>query len=348
MRMATGSMRAAVARGREQVEIDAIPIPEPGPGEARVHIRACGLCGTDLHLHHAGLYPPGNTPGHEMTGVVDALGDGVEGLETGASVAVEPLHACGSCPTCRNGLDAICREGQIYGIQRPGGFAEYAVVPARRLFPVPGELVAQIAALAEPMAVVVRGLRRGAFERGQRVLVLGAGSIGLLAVAAARAFGAGEVWLTARHAHQAELGRQLGAVRVLDEGEATPLLLDGAGREAPIDLVVETVGGSADTLIQAGAAVRPGGTVSILGVFMGRTEIEPLGLFVKETTLAFSNCYTHPETGADFETAIDLVSDGRDALSALTTHAVPLDEIDRAYALAADKQSGVVKVTVLP
>jgi threonine dehydrogenase-like Zn-dependent dehydrogenase len=346
--MATGSMRAAVARGRERVEIDALPIPEPGPGEVRVRIRACGLCGTDLHLHHAGLYPPGNTPGHEMTGVVDALGDGVEGLETGAPVAVEPLFSCGSCPTCRQGLDAICREGQIYGVQRAGGFAEYAVVPARRLFPVPADLAAQIAALAEPMAVVVRGLRRGALERGQRVLVLGAGSIGLLSVLAARALGAGEVWLTARHAHQADLGRQLGASRVLQEDEASPLRLDGLGREAPIDLVVETVGGNADTLIQAGAAVRPGGSVSVLGVFMGRTEIDPLGLFVKEATLAFSNCYAHPETGADFETAIDLVSAGRDALSALITHAVPLDAIDRAYRLAADKRSGVVKVTVLP
>jgi len=341
-------MRAAVARGRGRVEVAAIPIPEPGPGEARVRIRACGLCGTDLHLHHAGLYPPGNTPGHEMMGEVDALGDGVQGLESGGPVAVEPLHSCGSCESCRAGLDAICREGQIYGVQRAGGFAEYAVVPARRLFPVPAELSPQLAALAEPMAVVVRGLRRGALERGQRVLVLGAGSIGLLAVAAARALGAGEVWLCARHAHQAELGRGLGAVRVLDEGESTPLRLDGAGREAPVDLVVETVGGSADTLIQAGAAVRPGGTVSVLGVFMGRTEIDPLGLFVKEASLAFSNCYAHPETGADFETAIDLVSDARDALCALTTHAVPLDEIDRAYALAGDKSSGVVKVTVVP
>jgi threonine dehydrogenase-like Zn-dependent dehydrogenase len=337
-----------VARGAGQLQIEALPVPEPAPGEVRVRLRACGICGTDLHFFRGSLWAPGCTPGHEMMGDVDAPGDAVEDLRPGDPVAIEPLRSCGSCPSCRVGRFATCPELQVYGIHRAGGFAEYVSVPAQRLFPVPPDLDPRLAALTEPMAVALHGLRRGELEAGQRVLVLGAGSIGLLTVAAARALGAGEVWLTARHPHQSRLGAELGAARVLREEEASPVALDALGKEAPVDLVVETVGGSADTLLQAGAAVRPGGAISVVGVFMGKVTIDALPLFVKENSLVWSNCYVHPHEGADFEDAVELVSTRRDALAVLATHAVPLDEIDRAFALASDKKAGAVKVTVLP
>ena len=341
-------MRAAVGRPGGALEILRKPVPEPGPGEVRVRLTACGICGSDLHFYHAGVWRPDGTPGHEMAGEIDALGDGVEGLSTGTSVAIEPIHSCGSCDCCQQGRQALCRQAQIYGVHRDGGFAEYLAVPARSVFELPPALRPQIAALTEPMAVVVHGLRRGALAKGQRVLVLGGGTIGLLSVVAARALGAGEVWMTARHPHQAELGAALGAARVLREAEADLMALDGAGRESPIDLVVETVGGSADTLDAAGAAARPGGAVSVLGVFMGNVSLNALPYFLKEITLAFSNCYEHPHRGADFETAALLVSSHRDALEALTTHDVPLDDIAQGFVLASDKKAGAVKVTVLP
>ena len=180
------------------------------------------------------------------------------------------------------------------------------------------------------------------------MLVIGAGSVGLLAVVAARALGAGDVWLTARHPHQAQLGARLGATRVLSEVEASVLELDNLGKQTPIDLVVETVGGSAETLDAASAAVRPGGTISVVGVFTSALALQPMPLFVKECTLAWSNCYAHPHEGADFGTAGELISNHRDALGDLTTNAVSLDEIERAYTIASDKKGGVVKVSVLP
>lgn len=346
--MTPPSMRAAIVRGPGQIEIEERPIPDPRPGEVRVQVRACGVCGSDLSLFHKGFYLPGCTPGHEMSGVVDALGEGVSGPRPGDAMAVEPLRSCGSCRSCREGLDAICRRAEIYGVHRPGGFAEYVTVPARRLFPMPPELDPALAALTEPMAVVVHGLRRGRLAQDERVLVIGAGSVGLLAVVAAKALGAGEVWLTARHPHQAELGARLGATRVLSEAEASVLELDSLGKQTPFDLVVETVGGSAETLDTAIAAVRPGGTISVVGVFMGSLSLQPLPLFMKECTLAWSNCYAHPHEGADFETAVELVSTQRDALGDLTTNAVNLDEIARAFAIASNKKDGVVKVSVLP
>jgi threonine dehydrogenase-like Zn-dependent dehydrogenase len=340
-------MRAAVCGGPGQLAIEELPVPEPGQGEVRVRMRACGICGSDLHLFPLGYLGQRVIPGHEMMGEVDALGAGVEGLAPGDTVAIEPLSSCGRCATCREGRDSICRDCQLFGIHHDGGFAEYVSLPVRRLFPVSRDLAPQLAALVEPTAVMVHGLRRGRFEPGQRVLVLGAGSLGLIGTLAARALGAEEVWATARYDHQAKLASELGADRVLGEQEASLENLRKLGEEFPIDCVLETVGGSADTLRLASEAVRPGGTISVVGVFMGPVTIDPYPLLLKEGTLAWSNCYDHPHVGADFETATRLVDEHRDALARLTTHQVGLDEIDRGFRLAADRKAGAIKVTVL-
>ncbi|MCA9772938.1 MAG: alcohol dehydrogenase catalytic domain-containing protein [Myxococcales bacterium] len=341
-------MRAAVTLGGAALGVEDRPIPEPGPGEVRVRVRACGICGTDLHYQHDGLWKPGHTPGHEMAGVLDALGEGAQGVKVGATVAVEPLRPCGTCRYCREGRAQICPDLKLYGIHLPGGLAEYMTVPAERVYPVPADLSPALAALAEPVAVVVHGLRRGGFAPGDRVLVIGAGSIGLLTTLAARALGAGEILVTARHPRQGELAKALGATEVLGEAEATRKALDALGRARAIDLVVETVGGHADTLRLASAAVRPGGTVSVLGVFMEKVALDPLPLLLKETTLAWSNCYRqhHGKSRADFADAIDLIAGNREALSLVATHQVPLERVSEAFEIAGNKAAGAVKVTV--
>ncbi len=348
LRPVTPEMTAAALMGPESISVTRRPVPEPGPGEVRLRVEACGLCGSDLHFFHRGAMAPGTTPGHEMAGRVDAVGDDVEDLTAGERVAAEPLSSCGSCDYCRAGRDSICPQLQLFGLHRHGGFAEFAVLPAHRLFKLPDDLDPRIAALSEPMAVAVHGLRLGRLRAGQRVLVLGAGTVGLLTAKAAVALGAGEVWLTARHPHQAELARQLGAAHVLSETEASREDLLRLGCEAPIDLVVETVGGTADTLRAAAAAVRPGGTISVLGIFLGDVSLDTLPLLIKETTLTWSNCYSRTAEDTDFETAVELVGRHRDLLAGVTTHQVPLDDIARAFALAEDKKAGAVKVTVLP
>jgi len=346
-------MRAACVRGRGAIEIARLPIPEPGAGEVRVAVEACGVCGSDLHLFHSGYFAPGTTPGHESAGRIDVLGPGVAGLATGTRVAIEPMRSCGTCAACRRGAYSICRQSQLHGVNLPGGLAEYIVVPADRVHRVPADLDPQLAALAEPMAVVVHALARGSAAAGQRVLVLGAGSVGLLTVVAARRLGAAEVWISARHPHQIELARTLGATRVLNEAEAEPAVLDALGRETDIDLVVETVGGQADTLRAASAAVRPGGTISVVGVFLGGAAIDPLGLLMKEVTMAWSYCYglRVPRAGrssSDFAEAIDVIDAERDALAALITHRFPLDQIAQAFDVAGDRRDGAIKVSITP
>jgi L-iditol 2-dehydrogenase len=342
------TMRAAVWDEGGALRAAELPRPAPAAGEVRVRVLACGLCGSDLHLRSVGFVQRGVAPGHEFAGAIDAIGAGVTGLAPGDAVAVEPLRSCGGCAECGRGLDALCPEGQLLGVHAHGGFAEYAVVPAARAFPVPADLAPRVAALAEPTAVVVRGLRRGGFAPGMRVLVLGAGTVGLLGALAARALGAGEVWISARHAAQAALARELGATRVLAEAEATPPELARAGRDAPVDLVLETVGGGADTLNAAGAAVRRGGAVVVVGMFLAPVRLDTLPLLLKEATLAWSYCYGRSGEPCDFAAATRLLASERAAAARLATHAVPLADAERAFALAADRKAGAIKVSVIP
>ena len=268
-------------------------------------------------------------------------------LAVGAAVAVEPLRSCGACAECRKGLEALCPSGKLLGVHEHGGFAEQVIVPASRAFPVPADLDPRVAALAEPTAVVVRGLRRGGIAEGGRVLVLGAGTLGLLSILAARALGASEVWISARHATQAALASELGATRVLAECDAAPQALARAARKAPFDVVLETVGGTAETLNAAGAAVRRGGTVAVVGMFTAPVTLDTLPLLLKEVTLAWSYCYGRTNDPCEFATATALLSAERERIARLATHTVPLSEAARAFDLAADRRAGAVKVTVV-
>ncbi|MBW2417318.1 MAG: alcohol dehydrogenase catalytic domain-containing protein [Deltaproteobacteria bacterium] len=346
----SASMRVAAAQAGGGFAVEDRPLPEPGPGEVRVRIEACGVCGSDLHLYHSGFLAPGSTPGHEFAGVVEALGAGVEGLREGQRVTVEPLATCGECAQCRSGRENVCRRFEIFGVHLPGGFADCVVISARRCFPIDGALSPRVAAMTEPVAVALHGLERGGFEAGQRVLVLGAGMIGLATTLVARAMGATAVWTSARHEHQAHLAREMGAHRVLGEEEASGKSLARLARGGDdFDLVVETVGGGANTLADACSAIKPGGTVSVLGLFMTSPAIDPYSLLLREGCLCWSNCYARPQgKRPDFARAATLVEEERERLALLATHELPLAEIGRAFELASDRKAGAVKVSVIP
>jgi threonine dehydrogenase-like Zn-dependent dehydrogenase len=343
-------MLAGVYRGRCDVRAEMREVPEPAAGEVRLRVEACGLCGSDLHVYHGepGRVAAGMTLGHEMVGVIDAVGAGVEGWRAGDRAAVEPLLSCGACERCAAGLDNLCDGYALIGLHRAGGFAERVVVPARRLYAVPAELDRRVAALAEPVAVCVHGLRRGAFRPEEPLLVLGAGSIGLLTLAVARRWGARDLAITARHPHQAALARALGATAI-EPGELPGALLATTGEPAARwPLVIETVGGDADTLRDAERAIAPRGRIVVLGVFSGSVVLDPWPVLLKEATLTWSLCYSRPEGGSDFEEAIRLLAEDPDLFARVLTHQVPLARVDRAFALAADKTSGAIKVTVTP
>ena len=346
------TMRSAIARGAGKMEIEERAVPRPEPGQVLLRVRRCGICGSDLHWYH-GLYPaPAVCPGHEISAEVAEVGAGVQKLKAGDRVAVEGLWSCGVCTVCRTGQTQRCRRLRMIGGTVGGGFADYLLQVPHHLFGIPSAVDDEVAALTEPLAVSIHGLRLAGLQMGQRVLVLGAGTIGLTAVAAARAGGAGEIAITAKRPQQRTAATALGATHVFDPADAAGLKEYARGN--PIDVVVETVGESAGpasalpgTLEQAVALVRRGGSVAILGVFLKPTPISAGLLVMREVRLIGSVGYARERDRADYEIALDILAREGDAMRrAMITHRFALDQIDAAFRAAADKQAGAIKVSV--
>jgi threonine dehydrogenase-like Zn-dependent dehydrogenase len=337
-------MQAAFCRGAGNVVLDDIERPTPEVGEVVVRVRNCGICGSDLHWYHDQMMIPSVCPGHEIAGEVADVGAGVTSLRAGDAVALEGIASCGRCRYCATGEYQRCPRVRVVGITIPGGFAEYVKMPARHCFRVPAGVDFATAALSEPLGVAVHGVRLAGLEIGQRVAILGAGTIGLMAVVAARAGGAGEVIVVARRPQQKAAALALGADRVLADDDPNGI---GGDIDAPIDLVVETVGGSADTLDTAVAACRPGGTICILGAFTRSPTFPALFVLAKELHLIGSFVYGRAGARADFDIVLDILRrQGRHIAETVITHRVPLAEIARGFRTAADKTTGAIKVTI--
>jgi threonine dehydrogenase-like Zn-dependent dehydrogenase len=337
-------MKAAVWNDHGSLDVVDRPLPEPRPGWIRIRVSAVGICGTDLHFYRGSFpSPAGLLPGHEVGGVIDALGDGVK-LPVGAAVAIEPQSFCGECYQCRTGNHNRCPKRILFGVTGRGGCAEWATVPDYAAYLLPDGVPPTAGPLVEPLAVVVRGLRRGRIESGQRVVILGAGTIGLLSLMGSRVAGAGEVLITARHPHQQHTAAALGADAVFDNVSALSDRLNGA----PVDCVIETVGGRASTLTDAVNLVRPGGVVLMLGVFDGPSQIPALDFSTKEVTMVGSNCYGRSGSHSDFGIALQLLRKNLKELDSLVTHRFALEQVNQAFATAADKNSGSIKVHLIP
>lgn len=339
-------MRAAFCSAARVIELRDVPSPEPAAGDVVVRLRACGICGSDLHWFSGHARPPRVCPGHEMAGEIAALGRQVEGWHEGDRVAIEPMRVCGVCRYCRAQTPQLCVSLRIFGMHIDGGFAEEIAVPATALFAVPAQLDWPVAALAEPLAVAVHAARLAAIAAGHCVLVLGAGAIGLLSVLAARAAGASEVWIAARYAHQAAQARGLGATRVFETTAGADAERAALAAERGVDVVIETVGGDADTLADAVRCVRPAGTVAVLGVFNASPALPATTLLVKEARLVGSMMYDRRGTRVDFATAIDMLAAAAPRVAPLITQRFALTDVQRAFETAADKRSGAVKVCI--
>jgi threonine dehydrogenase-like Zn-dependent dehydrogenase len=330
--------------------------PAPGPGEVQIRVRACGICGSDLHgMRDPDRWNGGRRPGHEIAGEVVATGEGVDRWTVGDRAALQPNLFCGECATCLSGRIEICERGfTVIGLTLPGGYTELLTVPQRNLHRMPDGMDFALGAMTEPLAVVVHGYRMaaeagsGRTTTGERIVVLGGGIIGLLAVFYARQSGAGEIAITARYEQQANAARQLGATHVFAADEPGEHELRRWSLERPVDLVIETVGGSGEVLPLAMDVSRRGGRILILGVFDGQAAMPMQQIIGKGTRIIGSLMYGYAGQHADYDMAIELERRFGDVLGNLITHRVPLEEIERGFALAVDKSSGAIKVTVEP
>jgi len=321
-----------------------VPEPDaPGPGEVVVRPEVVGICGSDLHLieghlEHVGVRMP-VIQGHEIAGVVAAVGDGVEHVAPGDRVAVLPLSWCGECYPCRVGRGNVCDRFQIIGVHADGGLQEQLRIPAEKAYPIAAE--PPVAALAEPVSIAVRSVNRGRVQAGERAVVLGAGPIGQAITVAARDRGL-DVLAVDPLESRLELSRALGAdtlawsgadavadaAREWSGGEGPPLVFDATGAAEAIRAAVD----------MAASAAR----VVIVGMSGAEVPVRVGSFTEKELDVLGVSCCDADEFGE----AVALVERSAPALEQLITHEFPLDRAGDALAFAIENPSEVMKVVI--
>lgn len=339
-------MQAIRLESEGQLHARSVEKPVPGARDLLVRVEACGICGTDRHLHH-GEFPaaPPVTLGHEFAGIIEAVGQEVSGLRPGMRVTGDPNIACGRCSQCQRGRVNLCEKLQAIGIHRDGGFAEYVIVPDTQAYALPLTLDPLHGAFCEPLACCLHGIDLAGIETGSSVVVLGGGVIGLLVVQLARLAGATRVVLVTRHPEKRQLAESLGATATLDPNAGDPVDgIIGAGGLLPggADVVIECAGVE-ETVRQSTQMARKGGTVVILGVMpQGKTvPIEPFDLLFRELKLigSFVNPFTHRR-------AADLIASGAVKVAPLISRVIGLAEAPDAIRQPA--RSGEIRVLVVP
>lgn len=335
------TMRAAVLRAPRALEVSARPAPVAGPGEVVVGVAASGLCGTDYRIWTGDRpvrYPL--VMGHELIGRVLAAGPGVDRVRPGDKVAVQPNYSCGACPLCREGNWNLCLSRVAVGIDVDGGFAEQVRLPARVCWPAPPDLADDQLVLAEPLAVVVRAAGRGAARPGETAAVVGAGTLGLLALQLLRARGL-RVLAVGRSARRLEVARALGAEATAstEGGGHAEAARSFSGREG-VDLVIETAG-TPEAVAQAVDLVRPGGRVVLTGLPHEPTPLAFFGVVRREISLIGSMIYQD-----EFPEAVRLLASGAVRTERLVTHRFRLEELDEAFRV--HRRPEAIKVVVRP
>jgi len=313
----------------------------PGPGEVRIAVYAAGICASDREVYD-GTRPAGYvrypvTPGHEWSGTVDAVGEGVDGELIGRKAVAEGFRACLRCERCREGQTSLCESGyEETGFTLPGGFADALVLPARLLHLLPDDADLRAAALLEPAAVVAAAVLAGAPRAGDRVAVVGAGTLGLLAVQLLAAYSPSELLVTDPRVRRGDLALEIGASRALTPGESAD--------EGGYDLVVETAG-AATTANDACALARRGGRVVLTGMFEpGAQGIDPVRLAVSQLTV--QSVFGAPS--AAWAYAVRAFGAGILTPGALVTHEFPLESFGEAIALVGSGEPAVGKVLLRP
>jgi (R,R)-butanediol dehydrogenase/meso-butanediol dehydrogenase/diacetyl reductase len=322
-------MRAAVFRGAGQpLEVARREDPTPGPGQLVVEVAYCGICGTDLHSTREGpaMLPCNSVLGHEFVGEVAALGKDLQAQwRTGDRVCALPFLSCGNCPACVTGRPFECATLSCIGIDAPGGFADYVATAECNTLKLPDELSTLDAALIEPLAVALHAVRASGLQAGQRVLVFGAGPIGLAVALWARFMGARDVVVSEPAPQRRALALAMGATAVVQPGDSlAEQFADITG--GPPEILFECVG--APGLLQQCIELAPRGAMLVpVGVCEQPDTILPFPALIKELSMRFAIAYNR----GDYETVISMLAQGRIDASAMVTGVVSLEEMPAAF-----------------
>jgi 2-desacetyl-2-hydroxyethyl bacteriochlorophyllide A dehydrogenase len=339
-------MESAIYRRPGDIGVEERPVPRPGPGQVLVEVAYCGICGSDLHIMIEGWGKPGSVGGHEFTGTVAAVGDGVTTWVPGEVVVCGPSPRCGECRRCREGKPSQCerRSAPVDG-DTGGAFARYVLTDALSLLRLPEGMSPRVAALAEPLAVALHGITRSGIVPGDAAMVFGAGPIGALTIAALVAKDLGPVVVVEPGQRRRRLAAELGASEVLDPGELEMFPPWHPERLSPraVDVVFECSGKKA--AMEAGFnQLRRGGHLVLVGAGMESPSFDPNRLILNELTVTGSFVYD-----ADgFERALELLASGRLPVEVLIDPVdVSLEGLGEAMASLADGRIAG-KVMVIP
>jgi len=327
-------MRAALFKAPgAPLEIATVPDPVAGPGEVIVQVKACGICGSDLHAAGSQTLkmPAGTIMGHEFAGVVEAVGASVGDFTPGDAVAAMSYVACGECAMCRAGIGVRCFASRPLGFgEIPGAFAEFVKTRPGSIFKMPAAMSFRSGATVEPLVVGLHGLRRARFQAGETALIMGAGSIGLVTLLWARFAGARTIVVSEVQMQRRDLALKMGADAAVDPRMRNPAAemarLTGAGP----DVVFECIG-APGTLAQAISYAPRGGRLAVLGAAMEDDGFPPATAMNRELDIYFS---LGLEPG-EVETAMAALAAGRVTTETMITHTVGLADLPRAFAAMA-------------
>lgn len=321
-------MKVARSRSPHDVRVEQAPDPEPRAGEVVCRVEACGVCGSDVTDWYVERKLPA-VLGHEPAGVVTAVGAGVESVEPGDRVALHHHVPCGECRRCRRGRETLCERFRMSNLE-PGGFAEQVRVPAElvgELLPI-GDLGADVATFVEPLACVLRSQDRAGLAPGDSLLVVGAGTQGLLQIAVARSRAVEAVWVRETRPHRLALADEWGAKRHGDE---------------PVDVAIVCTP-HRDAIAAAADALAPGGRLCLYAPPSPAAPLELDGARLYFSELAVTASYS--ATGRDMRAALDLLANGRIDPASLITHRVGLEDVGRALEMT--RAGEALKVVVRP
>jgi L-iditol 2-dehydrogenase len=332
--------RVALVDGPEHLAIEARSIDDPGPGEALLRVAECGICGSDLKMYsgrHPVIRPP-LVPGHEFHGTVEAVGAAVE-IETGAEAQVFPTVGCGHCFNCRRGFPHLCPDMELIGGQRQGGLAERVVVPATNLIRMDPGVPEDVRVLVEPLAVGVHAAARASVEPGERVVIIGAGPIGLFTAIALRHAGAEHVAITDLSAERLALADRLGAGTTVDGGEvALEEWVREEVRPEGADVALDCVG-SDRTARQALGVTCKGGRAVLVGLMPAEMDVDGVALQRGERALVGVQMYLRE----DFATAMRILADGAVPAGDGVLRSYDLDDTAEAFRALAAGRPGALK-----
>ncbi len=336
-------MRAAVLRGANDIRMETVPDPVAEPHGIVIKVKACGVCGSDLHEYKSGKNP-GTIFGHEFSGDVAQVGEHVTGINVGDRVTAVGFRACGKCLWCSQGKPHRCSDMALVGYQLPGAMAEYVSIPiaavGQTVFPLPEGLTYEDAAQVEPLSISLYSVRRAKPKETDTAVVLGAGVIGLNAIQVLKSMGVKTVLVSARRPSRLAAAKTCGADLIIDAAQDDPVpAIMEATKGMGAEIVVECAGSPA-TFDQAVEVASGAGKVALVAIYEQPLTWDPSPVISKNLTLI--GCL-----GGNFPGSIDLIRTGQATTRPFVTHRFPLERADEAFKTAIT-DPGAIKVMIIP